>query len=263
MFIPTEPKILTLDFDGVICNGLLEYFQTTKSTYTQIWTEHSSDFLDTFADSFYRLRPVIETGWEMPILLRALVLGFNQNQMQDNWTKLCQKIIVSDNLNKQTLMTQLDEVRDHWIHSDLEGWLKLHRFYPGMIKKIGKIIRSSTLLYIVTTKEGRFVQQLLRKQGVELPRKNILGKEVKQPKYKILRHLIQENSLLYNQLWFVEDLLKTLEKVQQQSDLKEVKLFLANWGFNTSKNHDLAKSNPDINLLSLEQFNNSYSSWLG
>ncbi|XTZ20952.1 MAG: HAD family hydrolase, partial [cyanobacterium endosymbiont of Rhopalodia fuxianensis] len=46
MVISTEPQILALDFDGVICNGLLEYFQTTKSTYTQIWTEHPSDFLN-------------------------------------------------------------------------------------------------------------------------------------------------------------------------------------------------------------------------
>ncbi|BBA79377.1 hypothetical protein RGRSB_0851 [cyanobacterium endosymbiont of Rhopalodia gibberula] len=263
MVISTEPRILALDFDGVICNGLLEYFQTTKSTYTQVWTEHSSDFLDNFGDSFYRLRSVIETGWEMPILLRALVLGFDQSQIQDDWANLCQKILESDNLNKQTLITQLDEVRDNWIHSDLEGWLKMHRFYPGVIEKIGKVIRSSTLLYIVTTKEGRFVQQLLEKQGVELPRKNILGKEVKQPKDKILRQLIQENPQFYDQLWFVEDLLKTLYKVRQQSDLKEVKLFLANWGFNTSKNHDLAESNPDINLLSLEQFNDDYLSWLG
>ncbi|YAI81913.1 MAG: HAD family hydrolase [cyanobacterium endosymbiont of Rhopalodia sterrenbergii] len=263
MIISTEPQILALDFDGVICDGLLEYFQTTKSTYTQVWTEHSLDFLDNFADSFYRLRSVIETGWEMPILLRALVLGFDQNQVQNNWTNLCQTIIESDNLNKQALIIKLDEVRDNWIHSDLEGWLKLHRFYPGVIEKIGKVIRSSTLLYIVTTKEGRFVQQLLKKQGVELPRKNILGKEVKQPKYETLRQLIQENPKFYNQLWFVEDLLKTLCRVQQQSDLKEVKLFLANWGFNTSKSHNLAKSNPGINLLSLEQFNDNYLSWFG
>lgn len=263
MVISTEPQILALDFDGVICNGLLEYFQTTKSTYTQIWTEPPSDFLDNFANSFYQLRSVIETGWEMPILLRALVLGFDQNQIQDNWTNLCQKILESNNLNKQVLITQLDEVRDNWIHSDLEGWLKLHQFYPGVIKKISEVIISSTLLYIVTTKEGRFVQQLLEKQGVELPRKNILGKEVNQPKYKILRQLIQDNPQFDNQLWFVEDLLKTLHKVQEQSDLKEVKLFLANWGFNTSKNHDLARSNPGINLLSLEQFNDSYLSWLG
>ena len=262
MTISTKPQILALDFDGVICNGLLEYFQTTKSTYIQVWNEHSLDFLDNFANDFYRLRPVIEMGWEMPILLRALVLGFDENQIKDDWSSLCPKILNSDNLNKQHLITQLDGVRDHWIDYDLEGWLKLHRFYPGVLEKIGKIIRSSVLLYIITTKEGRFVQQLLEKHGVELPRKNILGKEVKQPKYETLRQLIQENSQVSDQCWFVEDLLKTLYKVQQQPDLKEVRLFLADWGFNTLKIHNLVRDNRYINLLSLEQFNDNYSSWL-
>lgn len=262
MVIFTEPQILALDFDGVICNGLLEYFQTTKSTYIQVWGEHSSDLLNNFADDFYRLRPVIEMGWEMPILLRTLVLGFDENQIKDDWSSLCHKILKSDNLDKQDLITQLDGVRDHWIDSDLESWLKLHQFYPGVVEKISKILRSSILLYIITTKEGRFVQQLLKKQGVELPIKNILGKESKQPKYEILRQLIQENNQVPDQLWFVEDLLKTLCKVQQQPDLKEVRLFLADWGFNTLKTHNIVRNNRFINLLSLEQFNDDYSSWL-
>ncbi len=262
MNISVDPDILALDFDGVICDGLLEYFQTTKRTYLKIWNDDSSHVLDKFADSFYRLRPVIETGWEMPVLLRALVLDFDENQIENNWSSFCQKILEEDNLNKQDLMMQLDGVRDHWINSDLEGWLQLHRFYPGVIEKIGQILNSSTSLYIVTTKEGRFVQQLLKQQGVELPKENILGKEVKQPKSETLRQLIQKNSLFPEQLWFVEDLLKSLQKVQQQEDLKAVKLFLADWGYNTETSHSLVETNPDIQLLSLERFNNNYSSWL-
>ena len=50
MVISAEPKILALDFDGVICDGLLEYFQTTKYTYVKVWTENSLDFLNNFAN---------------------------------------------------------------------------------------------------------------------------------------------------------------------------------------------------------------------
>ena len=31
------PTIIALDFDGVICDGLVEYFATTKKAYEQIW----------------------------------------------------------------------------------------------------------------------------------------------------------------------------------------------------------------------------------
>ncbi|HAC62841.1 MAG TPA: haloacid dehalogenase [Cyanothece sp. UBA12306] len=256
-----KPQILALDFDGVICDGLLEYFQTTQRTYAQIWTDTSVSLLGDMAESFYQLRPVIETGWEMPILLRALILGYDKMKIELNWPKICQEIVTEDNLNQQEMMAKLDGVRDNWINNDLDGWLQLHRFYPGILQKLNTIINSSTLLYIVTTKEGRFVQQLLQQKGVELPKENILGKEVKQPKYETLRQLLPKHNQVPSELWFVEDLLKTLEKIQQQPDLQEVKLFLADWGYNTQKNRNIAQNKPGINLLSLERFNQDYSQW--
>ena len=30
-------RILALDFDGVICDGMAEYWQTAWRTYTQVW----------------------------------------------------------------------------------------------------------------------------------------------------------------------------------------------------------------------------------
>ncbi|MEN9520383.1 MAG: hypothetical protein RLZZ381_2971, partial [Cyanobacteriota bacterium] len=45
------PDILALDFDGVVCDGLLEYFATTKRAYQQIW---SAEVDDSFAPIFYR-----------------------------------------------------------------------------------------------------------------------------------------------------------------------------------------------------------------
>jgi len=70
-------QILALDFDGVICDGLIEYFQTAWRTYCQIW-KPSLPTPPAGAASFYQLRPVIETGWEMPVLIRALVLGITE-----------------------------------------------------------------------------------------------------------------------------------------------------------------------------------------
>ncbi|MCY7286501.1 MAG: HAD family hydrolase, partial [Cyanobacteria bacterium CAN_BIN43] len=36
--IETAPTLLALDFDGVLCNGLMEYFQTAWRVYCQIWS---------------------------------------------------------------------------------------------------------------------------------------------------------------------------------------------------------------------------------
>ncbi|MEL4896437.1 HAD family hydrolase [Crocosphaera sp. Alani8] len=256
------PKILALDFDGVICNGLKEYFQTTLRTYQKLWNSHSEDNLESCANSFYQLRPVIETGWEMPILLRALVLEYEKPNIVSNWHQICSEIVTKENLNKEEVMATLDGVRDDWIKTDLDNWLALHEFYPGVLEKLGQILNSSTRLYIVTTKEGRFVKQLLKQQNLSFPEVNIFGKEVKQPKYETLRQILKNNQETPNNLWFIEDLLKTLKKVQSQDDLKQVNLFLADWGYNTSKTHELVNQDNEIYLLSLNKFSQDFSKWI-
>ena len=179
-----QPHILALDFDGVICDGLIEYFITTKKTYSKIWKKDISEHSETLASSFYRLRPVIETGWEMPILLRAFVLNIDEDKILNQWSEVAQEIVKNEQLDTKEIANTLDNVRDEWISSDLDSWLKLHRFFPGIIERLGEILNSSTQLYIVTTKEGRFASKLLYQQGIELPRASIIGKESKRPKYE-------------------------------------------------------------------------------
>ena len=138
----------------------------------------------------------------------------------------------------------------------MDEWLDLHRFYPGVIDRLHKIINSETKLYIVTTKEGRFVKQLLAKQGLELPVEQIIGKESKRPKYETLRILRDkhQNAAETLQITFVEDRLKALQQVAQQSDLEFVKLFLADWGYNLASDRQIAVQDKRINLLSLKDF---------
>lgn len=247
------PDILALDFDGVICDGLAEYFASTKRAYQQIWSEPIDDSL---AQNFYRLRPVIETGWEMPILLRALVLGMAEGEILENFRAIAQQITVSEGLTKQEVVQKLDGVRDSWIARDLDGWLSLHRFYPGTIERMAQILTTNIKLYIITTKEGRFAHQLLQQQGIELEEARIIGKESKRPKYETLRILRDRHQPTagVSRIFFVEDRLKALQQVAQQSDLDNVSLFLADWGYNLEGDRYLASQDERIELLSLEQF---------
>ena len=251
------PTLLTLDFDGVICDGLIEYFATTKKTYHKIWQEDSETITDNLAQAFYQLRPVIETGWEMPVLLRSLVLGITPETILSQWHVIREQIIKQENLDKKVLSHTLDNIRDNWINNNLDDWLSLHRFYPGILAKLQEIINSNCHFYIITTKEGRFVKQLLEKQGIDLPANKIIGKEYKRPKYETLRLLRDTISQSDISIWFTEDRLKTLELVKQQPDLSQVKLFLADWGYNTELERKKAQQDPNITLISLQQFINS------
>jgi len=250
------PTLLALDFDGVICDGLREYFVTTNKAYHKIWQEDSETITEKFAEVFSQLRPVIETGWEMPVLLRSLVLGITRETILSQWHLIREQIVTQENLDKKLLSHTLDSTRDYWIKNNLDDWLSLHNFYPGILDKLHKIRQSNCHSYIVTTKEGRFVKQLLAKQGIELPANHIIGKECKRPKYETLRLLRDNISESDISIWFVEDRLKTLELVKQQSDLSQVQLFLADWGYNTELERNKAQQDSRIQLISLDQLTN-------
>jgi phosphoglycolate phosphatase-like HAD superfamily hydrolase len=258
----SSPKILALDFDGVICDGLIEYFEVAWLTYCAIWSPADNTPPDDLALRFYRLRPVIETGWEMPILIKALLAGMSDEQILQEWVTITPQILLQNKLQAREVGAKLDHLRDEWIARDLESWLSLHKFYPGVIEKIKLTLASDVQLFIVTTKEGRFVQQLLQQEGVNLPPGAIFGKEVKRPKYEILRELIQSANQQPSSLWFVEDRIKTLQLVQQQTDLADVKLFLADWGYNTQTERKSAQNDQHIQLISLSQFAKNFSDWL-
>ncbi|XWK90909.1 MAG: HAD family hydrolase [Phormidium sp.] len=256
-----NPTILALDFDGVVCDGLIEYFQTSWRSYCKIWQPAEETPPEGLAADFYRLRPVIEVGWEMPILLRALILGVAEERIWRDWVGVAQLITSEEGLKAAEVGAILDGVRDEWIGEDLGGWLGLHRFYPGVISRLRRAIANSVKIYIITTKEGRFVRQLLAEQSVEIPEERIIGKEYKRPKYEILRELIAAGGSAVN-IWFVEDRLKALQLVEQESDLASVRLFLADWGYNTQQIRDSIANNNGIKLLSLSQFTQDFAVWI-
>jgi phosphoglycolate phosphatase-like HAD superfamily hydrolase len=253
------PTILALDFDGVICDGLIEYFQTAWRTYCQIWSPASHIPPEDLASKFYKLRPVIETGWEMPVLIRALLLGISPENILQKWATIAQNLLEEADLIAADIGRKLDQIRDEWISTDLTNWLSLHRFYPGVVKRLQLLVNSPVQLVIITTKEGRFVSQLLQQQGIQMPHEWIIGKSIR-PKHQIIRELITETGVPHS-LWFVEDRLKTLQLVQQQQDLNAVKLYLADWGYNTTSEREFAHRNPRIQVLSLSQYAQDFAAW--
>ncbi|MFN5513490.1 MAG: HAD family hydrolase [Cyanobacteriota bacterium] len=254
------PKILALDFDGVLCNGLAEYFHSAAGVYRELWPQDGAVNLDPYQEGFTRLRPVIETGWEMPLLLRALVLNTPEAVIEGQWPEVKAQLLAEDNLKPADLAQALDQTRDRWIETDLKDWLALHQFYPGVIPRL-KMLLEEYHLYIVTTKEGRFIQALLQGQGIALNPGAVFGKECRQPKAETLRQLLARHGCNPVELWFVEDLLPTLAKVAAAPNLTGAGLFLADWGYNTPAVRAQVTPESPYRLLSLPQFQGPLSLW--
>jgi phosphoglycolate phosphatase-like HAD superfamily hydrolase len=258
----TAPTLLALDFDGVLCNGLMEYFQAAWRVYCQIWSHPKIAPPEGLAEQFYRLRPVVETGWEMPVVIQAILSGISEAEILANWVAIAPTFAQATGLSPTEIGNQVDQIRDHWIANDLESWLALHHFYPGVIERLQQL--SPLHPVIITTKEERFVVQLLQQQGIDFPQSQIFGKSLKQPKSQTLRALIQDLSQKtdYPIVWFVEDRLKTLQSLTFQPDLSNVRLFLGDWGYNTVSDRETARLNPKIHLLSLSAFASDFSLWV-
>jgi phosphoglycolate phosphatase-like HAD superfamily hydrolase len=257
----SNPKILALDFDGVICDGLKEYFQTAWQAYCQIWQPANRIPSDAVVETFYRLRPVIETGWEMPLVLRALELGIAESEILVNWGMIAAQLVGADAAMPRTLATTVDGIRDGWIEDNLDSWLAEHRFYRGVIERLREVLASPIELFIISTKEERFIRQLLQREGLELADRRVFGKAVKRPKSAILQDLNQEFGPTVP-LWFVEDRLKTLQSVEKFPELANVLLFLADWGYNTAAERASIQTFDRILPLSLDQFNQAFVAWL-
>jgi phosphoglycolate phosphatase-like HAD superfamily hydrolase len=253
-----QPTVLALDFDGVLCDGMKEYFQTAWRAYCNIW--HLSDPTPPagLAERFYTVRPLIAIGWEMPLLLRALLTGYSETQMAQDWEGLAQQLIAQEGISTSTLATQVDSIRDHWIATDPDSWLAEQSLYSGIAEQIPIWLQSMQVV-IISTKEKRFIQQILQQSGVDLTDIRIFGKEVKRPKHQILRELKAETPGIF---WFVEDRLKTLQEVQAQPDLQDLGLFLATWGYNTPNERATVAHDPTIRQITLLQFCQDLATWL-
>ncbi|MBV5257868.1 HAD family hydrolase [Synechococcus moorigangaii CMS01] len=244
-------KIIAFDFDGVICDGLPEYFHSSCLAYQTLWPDYNPDALANLQADFNHLRPLIETGWEMIILLRALQQQIPTTHLWYNWPATVQQLLQTNNLNSSELMRALDQVRDRQIQTQLNQWLERHQFYPGMIALLQNLLHQDDVTpYIITTKEARFTRQLLQSQNVDFPAAQIFGKEQKQPKTVTLKQLLSPKVKTF---LFIEDRLKTLEKVQQQPELNNLQLFLADWGYNTAAEQTAAK-NQGIPVVNMTQW---------
>jgi phosphoglycolate phosphatase-like HAD superfamily hydrolase len=262
MISAPQPAILALDFDGVLCDGMQEYFATAWTAYCRIWQPASDIPPEGLADVFARLRPVIETGWEMPLVIWATLQGTPEQAILADWPAIAQQLLTEQNLDAATMAATLDGSRDEWIAKDLLGWLAKHRFYPGVLARLQQALSEKIRVVIISTKEGRFIKTLLQQGGLEPGAIEILGKEVKRPKHQTLRELLHANGA-QTPIWFVEDRFKTLQGVEQHTDLANIQLFLADWGYNTAPERADAVSSSRIHLISLNHFGQDFPAWLG
>ena len=204
----TAADILALDFDGVLCDGIHEYFEASRRTCVRVWPNERVPDANLFP-AFRTLRPVIMSGWEMPILLRAIERGSSQSAISRDWDEVRDGLVRSEALPGadlvRTLQRTLDDVRREWIAADRDDWLSQNVPYCRL-DEIRRVVGEPERALVVTTKEGEFARLILDSWNVRLA--GIHGKEAGIHKCDNLKALIADFTTARGRrptLWFVED----------------------------------------------------------
>lgn len=261
------PRILALDFDGVLCDGRPEYFETARRAYAAAWPGADLRRASAVARRFAAARPLVESGWEMPVLLHALLSGVPESDLVDRhaWLRTAQRLLAGARVDAANLARALNDARDAWFTRDPTDWLGHHAFYPGVCARVLQALDADVRVAVVTTKAERFARALLAAQHFRLATLPVIGREPARAvsKSDSLLRLATDHALPPGAagLWFVEDLLETLEAVRATPGLEAARLFLAGWGYNTLEHRAATTGDGRIALLSLTDFAAPFAVW--
>jgi phosphoglycolate phosphatase-like HAD superfamily hydrolase len=261
------PRVLALDFDGVLCDGRPEYFETARRAYAAAWPGADVAPAGAVASAFATARPLVESGWEMPLLLHALVTRVPEADLvdRDAWRLTARRLLAGAPIDAEGLARALNAARDAWFAEDPKDWLGHHAFYPGVAARVLQALDDGVRVAIVTTKAERFARALLAAEHPRLAGVPIIGREPDRtvPKPESLLRLGREHGLPIDGrgLWFVEDMLETLELVRTTPGLAAAQLFLAAWGYNTLEQRAIAGSGGHVTVLSLHDLAAPFRDW--
>ena len=246
--------VFCFDFDGVICDSAPETAVTAWRGCRELWPLPGVDLPVALQERFCRLRPVLHTGFEAIPLMRLIERGDHDDaEILDRFPELRDALMTQHDLSAERLQAVFGSIRDRQIEQDADQWLEWNRFYPGMSDLLAhSIARHPT--YVITTKQRRFASLLLAHNGVRLPEERIFGLEENRPKPAILESLMRRPEHDGATFHFIEDRLETLQSVIDAPALTQVRIYLADWGYNTPLQRESATRQSRIHVVSLAAF---------
>lgn len=268
-------NLLALDFDGVVCASALESSSTAVFASEKFWANiptvsNNVEKFNCIVEGAMKLRPVIETGYEIMLLIRLLIEQvesngkINHNDIFSTWSPTFRdKLLTNYNCNKVDLIRAFSDERDEMIRRDLSSWVSLNEIYSHVSEVFSSKLPSDSPFIIITTKQERYVRAILESKSLCCPKKediydleNPYGSKAKVLEALISKSLLPSSSCSPLCIHFVEDRYETLLTIQHTPSLlpENVKLYLADWGYNTKEQIAEARSNPRITVIDGEDF---------
>ena len=248
-----EQKLFLFDFDGVIVDGMTEYWNTSLLTCEKFLNSPKISIdkilYKKVSNTFREIRPWVKYGWEMVIITHEIIRKenpLNQNN-QKNFIKKyhqnCQKILRANSWIPEDLQKFLDESRKYQIEKDFDVWANLHDPFYEVLEFMKKLKEQKRKTGIITTKGQIFAAKFLDKLNIHT--EFIFGYE-SGTKVEIAEKISEK----YEILGFIEDRRKTLADIKNNNKTSNIPCFLADWGY--LKESDRVNLPKEIKLIKLE-----------
>ena len=249
--------LLVFDFDGVILDGMNEYWSSSRRACLSLLPE--ATLPDQTPAQFRMLRPWVHHGWEM-VLLAALLqesggplhrLGVDA--FANDYDYQLGAGLERFGWQPSLLQESLEHVRREAVLHHRAGWVALHQPFEGVSDRLAQLEEEGVAWSVLTTKGRDFTAELL--DAFQLRPARLDGRE-SGPKPEVLLGLRQEWELK----GFIEDRRATLEAVLRTPGLEGVTCFLAEWGYLRPADRQAL---PDgLRLLSARDFADPLAIWL-
>ncbi len=256
----TPRPLLIFDFDGVIVDGMNEYWWSARQACLNLLGGRSKpDSLpNAVPATFQELRPWVHQGWEMVLLAAEMLRPDSPLLLQGasffskDYHLQCKDALKAWAWSPLQLQDALENVRREAIAFDKKNWLNLHKPFPGLVERLNQLPNEGIEWAVLTTKGAAFAAELLTSFQLE---PILLHGHESGSKSKVLLQLTS-NWLIQG---FVEDRRATLETVLNTPGLTAVPCYLASWGY--LKDQDRQALPPGIHLLKPETLATPLARW--
>ena len=256
-----EKPLLVLDFDGVIVDGIKEYWASSRQTCLNIFSSQEKERIllpNEIPTTFKAMRPWVHHGWEMVILAAECSDKTSQLNLKgienysENYSEECSGALVRWGWTPSQLQKALNRTRREAISNNFNEWLNYHQPFSSVVQRLQVLESEGFEFAVLTTKSIEFTKKLL--SSFNLQPKLIFGHE-SGSKIDVLNQLLHKRIIQ----GFIEDRRSTLEKVLEDPKARSVPCYLASWGY--LKPQDRKNLPSDIKLINLEILREPISNW--
>jgi phosphoglycolate phosphatase-like HAD superfamily hydrolase len=213
--------LLCLDFDGVICDSVLECLVSSWIAYYRELAESQPSHVAVgLRSDFAALRPFIRSG-EDYILIQELL---DRSLVIKNQQDFDSYISAAGAERMKRFKALFYKAREELVERDRDYWLSLNPVYPHMEEAL-RGLAGREELHIVSTKRANFIAEILASRGIEFPLSRIhYASNIE--KIEIVDALLAESNL--ERSVFVDDQIDHLRREGMSAGIDSK---LAAWGY--------------------------------